>query len=83
MSERITEAELRIVEGLDEDNRSALLFALRLVAEVRRFRALIAAFTDHAEIRVTRFYDGDHEGPDQRTGALLDEARAIREEANP
>jgi hypothetical protein len=42
VNERITDAELRVIEGLEEGNRAALLFARRLVDEVRRLRGLIA-----------------------------------------
>ena len=86
MSEqRITEADLRAFEGAvndlsaltDREDAPAIHMAVRVFAEVRRLRGIIASFrfSEPAE-GVLNCEGGDWRG-------LLAEARAIREEQKP
>ena len=83
-SERITEAELRTIERLEDGNRAALLFALRLVAEVRRLRGLIVGVAGVFVGGPGQCIACYHTLPDHRSDCdaapVVAEASAIRDE---
>lgn len=90
MTGRVTEEELAAYEAaakgiadlVDPGDAPAVDMAMRLVAEVRRLRGLIVAAlpTDHTPTHWMSPNFGTEWVPGTATLALLDEARAIREE---